>query len=511
MSQAHTGHRTAEEFRRHGHAAIDMIADYWASLQSPDAPPVLCPLKPGDVLASLPNRAPEHGEPLDAVLADVQRLIMPGLTHWQHPSFFAYFPSNGSVPAVLGDLLSTGLGVQGMLWATSPACTELETRVTDWMARALGLPDAFLSEPDSAPAPGWGTRGGGVIQGTASESTLVALLAARHRLRQADPRAVPVAYCSHQAHSSVVKAAMVAGMTDPDGTARVRQIATRPDWSIDPVKLRDRIRQDLAAGFRPAMVAATLGTTGVMAFDDLRAVGAAVDSAGSPHPVWIHADAAMGGAAFICPELRAPLAGAERLDSLCFNPHKWLLTSFDCGLFWTRDRDALTGALSVTPEYLRNAASNAGAVIDYRDWQVPLGRRFRSLKLWFVIRHYGLEGLRAHVRAHLASAEWLEQQVRTSERFELAAPRPAGSPLVCLRLRADTSTPEKAAVANATTRSLTEGLNASGKVYFSHTTLPDLERPGNPARYIIRFAIGGTFTTQAHVETAWALLRDTPA
>jgi aromatic-L-amino-acid decarboxylase len=306
----------------------------------------------------------------------------------------------------------------------------------------------------------------------------------------------------------VVKAAMIAGVVNPDGTPRVRQIATRADWSIDPVKLRDQIRQDLAAGMRPAMVSATLGTTGVMAFDDLRAVGEAIDAAGSPHPVWLHADAAMGGAAFICPEHRGALAGAERLDSLCFNPHKWLLTSFDCGLFWTRDREALIGALSVTPEYLRNAASNAGAVIDYRDWQVPLGRRFRSLKLWLVIRHYGLEGLRSHIRAHLAWAAWLEERVRSEPRFELAAPRPACSPLICLSVHGDRSTPALAAALNDRTRALMDRLNASGKAYLSHTTLPDVERPSNPPKFVLRVAIGGTFTRQAHVESLWEMLRD---
>ncbi len=500
------GHMSPDEFRRRGHATIDAIADYWQLLQSPDAPPVLSRLRPGDVLAALPACAPEHPEPFDSVLADVARIVMPGITHWQHPSFFAYFPSNGSGPAVLGDLLSTGLGIQGMLWATSPACTELETRVTDWMALALGLPRSFLSQPDAQPA----QPGGGVIQGTASESTLVAMLAARERLRRSDPRAAPVVYCSNQAHSSVVKAAMIAGITEPDGAARVRQIATRPDWSIDTGALGEQMRRDLAAGLRPAMVCATLGTTGVMAFDDLSAAGAAIDTAGSPHPVWLHADAAMGGAAFVCPELRGPLAGAERLDSFCFNPHKWLLTSFDCGLFWTRDRQAVTGALSVTPEYLRNAASNAGAVTDYRDWQVPLGRRFRSLKLWCVMRHYGLQGLRAHVRNHLDLAAWLESQVRASDRFALAAPRPACSPLVCLRLRGDASTPERAAGLNERARALLEGLNAAGGAYFSHTTLPDTERPGNPPVYVIRVAIGGTFTTRAHVEHAWRLLCEAP-
>ena len=496
-------HMPIDEFRRHAHAAVDAVADYWVSLQSSDAPPVLCPLKPGDVLASLPARAPEIGEPFESVMADINRLIVPGLTHWQHPSFFAFFPSNGSGPAVIGDLLSTGLGVQGMLWATSPACTELETRVTDWMARALGLPEAFLAEPDQPAVLGRDGRGGGVIQGTASESTLVAMLAARHRLRRADPLALPTVYCSHQAHSSVIKAAMIAGIVDADGTARVRQVATKPDWSIDPISLRDRIRADLAAGFRPAMVSTTLGTTGVMAFDNLVEVAEAADTAGSPHPIWIHADAAMGGAAFVCPEHRTALAGAERLDSLCFNPHKWLLTSFDCGLFWTRDRDALVGALSVTPEYLRNAASSAGSVIDYRDWQVPLGRRFRSLKLWMTVRHYGLEGLRSHVRSHLAWAAWLEDQVNRDDRFMLAAPRPACSPLVCLTLRGDRSTPERAGALNDRCKSLMDRLNAGGGLYLSHTTLPDLARPGNPAQFVIRVAIGGTFTRREHVEEAW--------
>ncbi|MBY0308332.1 MAG: hypothetical protein K2Q09_06295, partial [Phycisphaerales bacterium] len=476
-----------------------------------------CPL-PIYVLRALPAAAPEHGEPFAAVLDDVRRVIMPGLTHWQHPSFFAYFPANTSGPAVIGDLLSSGLGVQGMLWATSPACTELETRVTDWMARAMGLPEVFLAEPQApagrAPTPGPSgrpARGGGVIQGTASESTLVALLAAVHRLRRADARAVPTVYCSHQAHSSVVKAAMVAGLTDPpgardrDGGVRVRQVQTNADWSIDADALDTQIRADLASGLQPAMVCATLGTTGVMAFDDLRTVGAAIDSSGTPHPVWLHADAAMAGAAFVCPEHRGPLAGAGRLDSLCFNPHKWLLTTFDCGLLWVRDRGALADALSVTPEYLRNAASDAGEVTDYRDWQVPLGRRFRALKLWLVVRHYGLAGLRAHVRHHLSLAAWLEDQVRSGERFRLAAPRHPGSPLVCFRLRGEEGTPRAAEELNRRGAALLEAVNASGRAFLSHTTLPD-PRPGFPPAYAVRAAIGGTFTRREHVEALWELL-----
>jgi len=508
MPQRHA-HASIDEFRTHAHAAVDLIADYWASLAGDTPPPVFCPLKPGDVLAALPPAAPERGEPLDAALADINRIILPGLTHWQHPSFFGFFPSNHSPAAVVGDLLSTGLGVQGMLWATSPACTELEIRVTDWMARAIGLPQAFLAEPDHPPVPGT-PRGGGVIQGTASESTLVALLAARHRLRAADHRAVPVVYCSNQAHSSVLKAAMIAGVADADGTPRLRQIAARPDWTIDPDALREAMRADVARGLSPAMVVATLGTTGVMAFDDLAAVARAIEDARPAHPVWLHADAAMGGAAMVCPELRAPLAGADRLDSLCFNPHKWLLTSFDCGLMWVRDRDAVTGALSVTPEYLRNAASASGAVTDFRDWQVPLGRRFRSLKLWLVMRRYGLEGLRAHVRTHLDSAAMLERLARRDARFELAAPRHPCSPLVCLRLRGDRSTPASAADLNARSKALLDAVNASGRAYLTHTTLPDAAHPANPPTHIVRVAIGGAFTRDAHVERLWDLLHALP-
>lgn len=438
-------------------------------------------VSPGDVLGALPERAPEAGADggtWDAILEDVERIVLPGLTHWQSPGFFGYFPANGSWPAVLGDLLSTGLGVQGMLWQTGPAITEVETRMLDWMAGLCGLPERFLSTG----------AGGGVIQGTASEATLVALVAARHRLRRARPDVVPgslVAYTSGQAHSSVLKATRIAGVD------RLRVVPTDDKHAMDVASLRAMLAEDVAAGLAPFFVCATAGTTGSGAFDAIDGVAGVRDELAGD--AWLHVDGAWAGSAAVCPEHRGFLAGLERAESYCFNPHKWLLTSFDCDLFYVSDRAVLVDALSVTPEYLRNSASDSGAVIDYRDWQVPLGRRFRALKLWFVMRHYGAEGLRAHIRQHVAWAQWLEAQVRADGRFELAAPRSLS--LVCLRL-ADGD--------DGATRALLEAANATGRVLLTHTTLPD---GSGGERYTIRVAIGGTNQRFEDVEALWALLR----
>lgn len=506
MIEQDVRHMTPEEFRRRGREMIDFLADYWAALQSAEPPQVTGGVKPGALTDRLPMRAPERGEPWDAVMADVRSLIVPGLMHWQHPSFFGYFPANGSGPGVLGDLLSTGLGVNGMLWATSPAATELETRVLDWMARACGLPEAFLS---TAP-PVWGeTRpgGGGVIQGTASEATLVALLAARHRARGMQMNRPLVMYCTNQSHSSIMKAAMIAGLAcGPEDHRHVRFVATRADHSMDPDALRKSINTDLAGSFVPFFVAATLGTTSSMAYDDLDAIGGVIGSVVNAGPIWLHVDAAMAGSAWICPEHRGQLRGVEHASSVSFNPHKWLLTNFDCGLFWTRDRSAVTGALSITPEYLKTGAGDG--VIDYRDWQVPLGRRFRSLKLWMVLRHYGLEGLRAHVRNHLELASWFELQVKGDRRLELCAPREKESPLVCFRLRGAGESPKEAAELDARNRAFHAAINGTGKLYLSHTTLIDHTRPMNPPRYVLRMAIGGTFTKREHVEAAWRVIAE---
>jgi aromatic-L-amino-acid decarboxylase len=447
-------------FRALAHRMVDFIADYHEGL---GARPVLSRADPGDLLAALPAGAPEEPESWDAIFRDLERLVLPGLTHWQAPGFFGYFPCNASAPGVLGEMLSAGLGVQGMLWVTSPAATELETRMLTWLGRLLELPESFLQAP-----------GGGCIQGTASEATLVALLAARDRA----PAGARVAYASAQAHSSVAKAARVAGV-------ELRTVGTDAGLALDVAALRRAIDEDRAAGRVPCFLCATVGTTASGAVDPLpalRDLGA---------DVWLHVDAAWAGAAAICPEYRALLDGVGHADSLCFNPHKWLLTNFDCSAFWVRDRAALVHALHVAPEYLKNRASDEEQVIDYRDWQIPLGRRFRALKLWFVMRHYGRSGLQAHVREGVRLAEVFEGLVRADERFELAAPRRLA--LVCFRKRAG----------DAENRALLETVNRGGRAFLSHATLPDAD---GKERYTLRFCVGSPATEERHVREAWAAL-----
>ncbi len=389
MSEIDSFHMTPEEFRRHGRAVVDWIADYYARIESL---PVLSQARPGDLRAALPAAAPRQGEPFEAMLEDVDKLILPGITHWQSPGFFAYFPANSSGPSVLGELLAAGLGVQGMLWATSPACTELETHVLDWLVAMLGLPAKFKSDGP----------GGGVIQDSASSAALCALLAARERAtggasNQRGCRGELVAYCSNQAHSSIEKAVKIAGI----GRDNLRLIEVDERFALRPELLRQAIAQDRQTGRLPFFVAATLGTTSSNGIDPLAQIGAVCRA----ENLWLHVDAAMAGTAALCPELRAMHDGIEHADSYCFNPHKWMFTNFDCDCFYVADRAALIHALSVLPEYLKNKATESGAVFDYRDWQVPLGRRFRALKLWFVIRHYGVDGLRHHVRRHVELAQ----------------------------------------------------------------------------------------------------------
>ncbi|MBF5046202.1 aspartate aminotransferase family protein [Aggregicoccus sp. 17bor-14] len=483
-------HLTPEEFRALGHRMVDFVADYWRRLESF---PVRAQVAPGETAAKLPLHAPQQGlggpEGWEAVFRDLEQVVLPGLTHWQSPSFFAYFPANASGPAVLGELLAAGLGVQGMLWSTSPAATELETRVLDWLAELLGLPASFRS---TAPT------GGGVIQGTASEAALVAMVAARRRVavRGGGMKGPLVAYASTQAHSSILKAALLCGVAqDAQDPVHVRQVATDAGHALDPEALEREIRSDQAAGRVPFFVCATLGTTSSGAFDPLLQVAQVLERTGvAARGAWLHVDAAWAGAALVCPEQRGWLSGVERADSFAFNPHKWLLTNFDCDAFFTRDRQALLDALSVTPEYLRNAASASGQVIDYRDWQVPLGRRFRALKLWFVLRHYGVEGLQAHICEHLRLGELFESLVRADARFELAAPRALS--LVCFRLAPRDG--ESAAECDARNRHLLEQLNAGGRAFLTHTVLP-----GTPPRYVLRMAIGATTTQERHVRAAW--------
>jgi aromatic-L-amino-acid decarboxylase len=467
VSDEKSFHMTPDEFRRHGHAVVDWIADYHARIESF---PVLSQAKPGQIRASLPANPPAQGEPFDALLKDVETLILPGVTHWQSPNFFAYFPSNASGPGILGDLFSSGLGVQGMLWSTSPACTELETHVLDWLVVMLGLPEKFLSS----------SAGGGVIQDTASSAVLCALLAARERAtgytsnkKGSDGRLV--AYASAQTHSSLEKAAMIAGL----GSDNLRLIEVDENFAMRPEALARQIDADKLAGLVPCFVCATVGTTSSNAMDPV----AQIAQVCGPHNLWLHVDAAMSGTAALCPEFRHWQNGVELADSYNFNPHKWMAVNFDCSCFWIADRKALIKTLSILPEYLRNQATESGAVIDYRDWQIPLGRRFRSLKLWFVIRHYGVEGLQHHVRRHVQLAQEFSAWVRQDSRFELAAPVPLN--LVCFRHKSG----------DAANQTIMDRLNRSGDLFLTHTKLN--------GKFTLRLCVGQTNTQARHVENAW--------
>ena len=468
-------HLDPEAFRRFGHAVIDWIADYQQRVESL---PVLSQARPGELRAALPPQAPEQGEPFEQILADVDRLILPGVTHWQSPNFFAYFPANNSGPSILGELLSAGLGVQGMLWATSPACTELETHVLDWLVDLLGLPAGFRS--DSA--------GGGVLQDTASSGVLCALLSARERATGFSSngtgcRQPLTAYTSTQAHSSVEKATGIAGI----GRDNLRLVDVDARQALNPDALADAVRRDRAAGHTPCFVSATVGTTSSHGMDPLRIIGEICRA----ERLWLHVDGAMAGPAALCPEHRRHFDGLELADSYCFNPHKWMFTNFDCSCFYVADRAALIRTLSILPEYLKNEATLAGAVTDYRDWQVPLGRRFRALKLWFVLRHYGAEGLRAHLRRHIGLAQAFAEWIRADARFELVVPPPLN--LVCFRMVAD----------DATNATLLERLNRSGRVYLTHSRID--------GRYVLRLCVGQTHTEERHVRAAWDLIRQEAA
>ena len=467
MPEEKSFHMTPEEFRRYGHAVIDWIADYQSRIESF---PVLSQVKPGQIRASLPANPPEHGEPFETLLNDVQQVVLPGVTHWQSPNFFAYFPCNASGPGILGDLLSSGLGVQGMLWSTSPACTELETHVLDWLVPMLGLPQNFLSS----------NTGGGVIQDTASSAALCALLAARERAtnyasNQKGCDGGIIAYASTQTHSSLQKAAMIAGI----GSSNLRLIEVDENFAMRPDALARQIEADKRAGLTPAFVCATVGTTSSNAMDPI----AEIAKVCREHNLWLHVDAAMSGSAMLCPEFRPLQNGVEFADSYNFNPHKWMFTNFDCNCFWVADRKALIHTLSILPEYLRNQATESGAVIDYRDWHVQLGRRFRSLKLWFVIRHYGVEGLQYHIREHVRLAQQFANWVREDADFELAAPVPLN--LVCCRHKAGDE-------ANQT---IMDRLNRSGNLFLTHTKLN--------GKLTLRLCVGQTNTQARHVENAW--------
>ncbi len=467
----HLGDMPPGELRRHGHAAVDWVVDY---LTHVGQRPVLAQVPPGAIRAGQPTGPPRAGEPMEAILADLERVVMPGMTHWNHPRFFAYFAVTGSGPGILGELISAALNVNGMLWRTAPAATELEQVSLDWLRQLLGLPT------------GWH----GVIMDTASMATLCALAAARERampevrregLAAAGRR--PRVYASAQAHSSVEKAAITLGF----GRDGFRAVPTDAAFRLDPVALARAVDDDRAQGFLPLAVVATVGTTSTTSVDPVPAVAAVCAERG----LWLHVDAAYGGMAGIVPELRHVLDGVDHADSLVCNPHKWLFTPIDCSAFYVRDLDVLKRAFSLVPEYLRTSEED---VENYMDWGVQLGRRFRALKLWMVIRYFGAEGLQARIREHVRLGQLVADWADQHEWFERVAPAPLST--VCFRARCDGDDPDDA---DASNEALLAAVNATGRAYLSHTVLD--------GRYTLRLAIGNIRTEERHVRLAWKLLQ----
>ncbi len=454
---------SADEFRIYGREMIDWIADYWETVEKRS---IIPDVEPGDIRRRLPEAPPELPEPFSQIITDMDDVVMDGLTHWQSPGWFAYFPANASFPSILGELASAGLAQQGMLWSTSPSATEIETCVLDWLVDLLALPTS------------WKTTGpgGGVIQMSASDATHTALVVARQMAgREANTDSL-VAYTSAQAHSSIEKGARVAGYR------HLRLIDVDGDCAMIPEALESAMRDDVAAGMAPAFVGSTVGTTGTTAIDPVRAISEVARS----FETWHHVDAAYAGSAMICPEFRHLQDGVELVDSYTFNPHKWMFTNFDCSIFYVSDRAPLIETMSIVPPYLRNQASESGEVIDYRDWHVPLGRRFRALKLWFVLRSYGAEGIRHHIREHVRLARDLEQRLDSDPRFELMAPAPFS--LVSFR-HAD---------GDQATDALARRINASGHSYVTTSKLGEVT--------FLRVSIGQTHTEQRHVDRLWNLI-----
>jgi aromatic-L-amino-acid decarboxylase len=456
-------------FRKFGYKFVDWVADYFEGVEKYS---VCSQVKPGEIKNHLPASPPLKAEPMDTIFNDFEKIITPGITHWQHPSWFAYFPANNSPASVLAELLTAGVGAQCMSWQTSPAAAELEEVVTGWLRQMLGLPDGLA----------------GVIQDTASTATLCALLSARERAtgfrsNQRGFRAPLAVYSSDQTHSSIEKGVRIAGI----GRENLRLIPTDEAYAMIPDKLEEAVREDKKRGLEPACVVATLGTTSSTAIDPIATIGRICQE----HGLWLHVDAAFAGSAAILPEMRWMLEGAEFMDSFVFNPHKWLFTNFDCSAYFVKDPAALVRTFEIHPEYLKTG--HDAQVKNYRDWGIQLGRRFRALKLWFVIRSYGVEGLQAILREHLRLAQLFKSWVEEDGRFELVAPVPLS--LVCFRLNDGRGE----APLDELNKKLLERINATGAVYLTHTSLR--------GRYVLRLVIGQRTTKERHVRAAWELIK----
>ncbi len=465
-----------DEFRKHAHALVDWMADYMEHVESY---PVKSQVAPGDIFSKLPDNPPLEAESFEAFFEDFEKIIMPGITHWQSPNFFAYFPANTSPPSVLAEMLTSTLAAQCMIWETSPAAAELEEKVMNWLRDATGLPAAFE----------------GVIQDTASTATLSALLTAREKTtgfrineEGAFESRILRVYCSEQTHSSVEKAVKIAGL----GRKNLVKIPVLEDYSMDTRAFEKAVEDDLSNGYLPCFAVASLGTTGTTSIDPLSTIGEICKK----HNIWLHVDAALGGTALLLPELRWMIKGIENADSLVFNPHKWMFTNFDCTAYFVKDAATLIRTFEILPEYLKTRSS--GKVNDYRDWGIPLGRRFRALKLWCVIRMYGLNGLREKIRLHLSLARWLETRIREDKDFELMAPVTLNT--VCFRYHPAGCSNDDA---NTLNEKLNHILNDSGKIYLTHTKLRGC--------YTLRMVTAQTNVELRHVEKAWELIKDTAA
>jgi len=465
---------SVEEFRLEAYRLVDWIADYY---QKASDYPVKSQVNPGELLSQLPVSPPDHAESFSEVLADVEQILMPGITHWQSPRFFAYFPANASFPSLLGEILTAALGAQCMKWETSPAATELEELVMKWLQQMTGLPDAFQ----------------GVIQDTASTATLCAILTARerataYRVNQSGFRNQPVfrVYCSSEAHSSIDKAVRISGI----GHDNLVKIPVDDAFAMDTNALEEKIQHDLQHGYIPLCVVAALGTTGSTAVDPLNVIAGLCKE----HHIWLHVDAAYAGSALLLPEYRWMTKGIEAVDSFVFNPHKWLFTNFDCSAYFVKDRDALIKTFQLVPEYLRSQVHvNAN---DYSNWGIQLGRRFRALKLWFVIRMFGVKGLQEKLRFHISMAAEFERRLINTGNFEILAPRLFS--LLCFRYHPEGNLDEEQL--DRLNEELLNALNATGRIYISHTRLK--------GRYTLRFMVAQTNTAMEHINEAWQLLLD---
>ena len=453
---------TPEEFRKAGHQLVDWIADYRSHVADFN---VMARTAPGEIRAQLPAAPPESPESFDAILADLEKIILPGISHWQSPNFFGYFPSNGLLSSVLGDFASTGLGVLGLSWQSSPALTELEEVTTDWMRQMVGL------------SPAWS----GVIQDTASTCTLVALICAREKTRTNDA----IIYTSAHSHSSVNKAAMLAGF----GRENIRVVPHGEDFAMRPADLEAHIVRDRAAGLEPCAVVATTGTTTSTAFDPLESIARITKKYG----VWLHVDAAMAGSAMILPECRPLWQGIEGADSLVLNPHKWLGIAFDCSLYYVRDPEHLIRVMSTNPSYLQSSADTK--VKNLRDWGIPLGRRFRALKIWFAVREQGVGALQKRLRRDIENARWLAEKVRAAENWSVLAP-------VTLQTLCILHKPEglKGDALDRHTQAWADRVNRSGKAYLTPAILD--------GRWMVRVSIGAIPTEREHVEALWKLIQE---